>query len=260
MSDIVKFEDGAHWYAVDGTPAYTRLTKDGKERKTTLRDARKENLVPSVTTVNKLIANEFLQRWKLENLLTAALTLPQNQDEDVQAFAQRVWQDSNTIVEGAMNFGTEMHDAIEIRLRLGSQDGMVIRSEIAPHFELVERWISTNVSIFDDAEFSVVGKEGYAGRVDALVEHKEHGPCLVDWKTQNVRKKPNFYDTWVRQLAAYRHAAKLKCRLLSVVISSNDPMDPVEKLWEEDECERALEVFLQTLRLWQLINKYKPKL
>ena len=40
-----------HWYTRDGVPRYTVMGKNGKERNTTLRDARTENLVPSVTTV-----------------------------------------------------------------------------------------------------------------------------------------------------------------------------------------------------------------
>jgi hypothetical protein len=42
---------GGHWYGLDGTPRYTITGKNGKERNTTLRDARVMNLVPSVTTI-----------------------------------------------------------------------------------------------------------------------------------------------------------------------------------------------------------------
>jgi len=46
-----------HWYRrSDGSPQYTIVGKNGKERDTTLRDAREHNLVPSVTTIMRIAA------------------------------------------------------------------------------------------------------------------------------------------------------------------------------------------------------------
>ena len=54
MSIIVRAAESVHWYRGDnGQPQYTVKAKDGSDRPTTLRDARKLNLVPSVTTVMK---------------------------------------------------------------------------------------------------------------------------------------------------------------------------------------------------------------
>ena len=52
-----------HWYTRDGVPRYTVIGKNGKERATTLRDARTENLVPSVTTVLNVAAKPALTQW-----------------------------------------------------------------------------------------------------------------------------------------------------------------------------------------------------
>ena len=71
-----------HWYGKDGSPRYTVTAKDGSDRPTTLRDARKLSLVPSVTTILKVAAKPGLEMWKLEQMLLAALTLPQRPDED----------------------------------------------------------------------------------------------------------------------------------------------------------------------------------
>ena len=65
-----------HWYTRDGIPRYTVMGKNGKERNTTLRDARTENLVPSVTTVLTVMAKPALIQWLQKQVLMAALTLP----------------------------------------------------------------------------------------------------------------------------------------------------------------------------------------
>ena len=65
-----------HWYAKDGTPMYTVPAKSGEPRATTLRDAKKMGLLPSVTTIMKSAASPGLEAWKLNQMMLAALTLP----------------------------------------------------------------------------------------------------------------------------------------------------------------------------------------
>ena len=43
---IARSAESVHWYQQDGSPQYTVKAKDGSDRPTTLRDARKMNLVP----------------------------------------------------------------------------------------------------------------------------------------------------------------------------------------------------------------------
>ena len=61
--------ESTHWYAADGTPAYRIIGKNGKERNTTVRDARERNLVPSVTTVLGLVAKPGLNTWLQQQVL-----------------------------------------------------------------------------------------------------------------------------------------------------------------------------------------------
>ena len=47
MSTIIaRSAESVHWYKQDGGPQYTVKAKDGSDRPTTLRDARKMDLVP----------------------------------------------------------------------------------------------------------------------------------------------------------------------------------------------------------------------
>ena len=43
--------ESGHWYDDQGNPAYEIIGANGKQRNTTLRDAKKLGLLPSVTTV-----------------------------------------------------------------------------------------------------------------------------------------------------------------------------------------------------------------
>ena len=51
MSITVRASESSHWYTREGAPKYTVEAKNGNLRNTTLADARKMNLVPSVTTI-----------------------------------------------------------------------------------------------------------------------------------------------------------------------------------------------------------------
>ena len=91
MSTIIaRSAESVHWYRQDGAPQYTVKAKDGSDRPTTLRDARKMDLVPSVTTILKVAAKPGLEQWKLEQMLLSALTLPRAQDEQEKAYIARI--------------------------------------------------------------------------------------------------------------------------------------------------------------------------
>ena len=89
-----------------------RAKGDGM-RPTTIADARKLGLVPSVTAIIGIAAKPGLQKWKLQQMLHAALTLPRLPDESTDAFAERVILDSEEQSKKAMERGTELHAAIE---------------------------------------------------------------------------------------------------------------------------------------------------
>jgi hypothetical protein len=86
--------ESTHWYQKDGTPAYTIVGKNGKERATTLRDARTLELVPSVTTILSVLAKPGLENWKQNQILMAALTMPRVDGESEQEYIARIIRDS----------------------------------------------------------------------------------------------------------------------------------------------------------------------
>jgi hypothetical protein len=95
-----------HWYALNGEPRYTIKGANGRERNTTLADARKLQLVPSVTTIIRMAAAPALEKWKRDQVLLAALTLPRRDGEPEADWLRRVEQDSQEQGKQAAERGT----------------------------------------------------------------------------------------------------------------------------------------------------------
>jgi len=113
LSAKKKTAESGHWYTQEGDPMYTIIGANGKERNTTLRDAKKDNLVPSVTTVLGMIAKPSLENWKINQALNSALTLEKEPSESIGEFAYRCKQDSKRIGQEAAKKGTKIHAMIE---------------------------------------------------------------------------------------------------------------------------------------------------
>ena len=110
---IARSAESVHWYRKDGGPQYTVKAKDGSDRPTTLRDARKMDLVPSVTTILKIAAKPGLEAWKQEQMLLAALTLPRLDGESEKDLVARIVADSKETAKQAAERGTRIHEEVE---------------------------------------------------------------------------------------------------------------------------------------------------
>jgi hypothetical protein len=102
---IVSCESASHWYFPDGTPLHEVARADGKDtRPTSLRDARKLGLFPSVTNVLSILAKPGLDAWK--QVILAALSWMRNEDESLDDFAKRVLTDMTSEVNRAADLGS----------------------------------------------------------------------------------------------------------------------------------------------------------
>ena len=106
--DIYKSEAG-HWYDHEGKPMYTIVGVNGKERNTTLRDAKKEGFVPSVTTIIGIAAKPSLENWKITQALEASLTVDQNDLE----YINKCKYAGREVGMKAAKQGTKIHAMIE---------------------------------------------------------------------------------------------------------------------------------------------------
>jgi len=198
--------DSAHWYQRDGVPLHTVLSAKGEPRRTTLGDARKLGLLPSVTNIIGVIAKPELTAWLQEQAVMAALTLPRQPGEREDAFAKRVVADSRTTRDGAADFGTAFHHGAERVARTLEVDQA---DALAPWLNHYRDWFQANcVRLLWTEQVLVNAALGYAGTADLLMEHQAYGLTLVDLKTQGVKAAtgPSTYKSWGYQLAAYRSA------------------------------------------------------
>ena len=267
---IVPRESASHWYFPDGTPLHEVPRADGKgSRSTSLRDARKLGLFPSVTNVLSILAKPGLDAWKQEQAILAALTLPRTEDETLDDFAKRVITDMHSEVGRAADLGSAVHAAIE-----GYAQGRWLpeNKEIARLFEPARQWFDAEVTQVHSVEIATGHLEwGYAGRVDLVATLKSTGrPTVIDFKTQKVRHakdgsfKPILHDTWPLQLEAYRQALTSRDKgladaaIASVVIGSTEPVPVLTKVWDDADKPGFFRAFLAARDLWVWQKNYCP--
>jgi hypothetical protein len=257
---IARSAESVHWYRADnGAPQYTVPAKDGSDRPTTLRDARKMNLVPSVTTVMKVAAKPGLDVWKNEQLLLAALTLPRLPDESEKSFIARVVMDSKETGKRAAERGTRVHESIERHYR---RDDFVEHKEIAEQFEKsVFEHFKTHPFQKWETEVSFSDPMGFGGKVDLYTRIDDATPVgiVIDAKTKEFGKddKIDVYDEHLMQLAAYRNGLGLpSARCANVFASVSYPgLIRVVEHGEED-LQRGWEMFQALLQFWKLKNQF----
>jgi hypothetical protein len=261
MSTIIaRAAESVHWYRVeDGGPQYTVTAKDGSDRPATLRDARKLNLVPSVTTVMKVAAKPGLDVWKNEQLLLAALTLPRVTGEDEKSFISRVVADSKATGKAAAERGTRVHESIELWYR-GTRP--VEHNEIAKNFEqAVFEHFKTHPFQQWETEASFAHPMGFGGKTDLFTRPDEYAPVgiMLDAKTKEFGPTDDVpaYDEHLMQLAAYRIGVGMPhARCANVFASVSQPGLIKVHEWSEEDLQRGWKMFQALLSFWQLKNKF----
>jgi len=244
--------ESQHWYTRDGVPRYTVIGKSGKERNTTLRDARTENLVPSVTTILNVAAKPALTAWLMNQVLMAALTLPKLTEESDDDYCKRVMQDSKEQGKAAANEGTDIHAAIQ-----GYYDGQVVRA----HEQSVQGCVDRLQSHFGNkpwiAERSFAHELGFGGKADLFTNVGDG--IVVDVKSKEFSDpdKVDAYDEHLMQLAAYRVGLGVpNARCANVFVSRSVPGLAVVKEWDAADIDRGWLMFVHLLTFWQLKNQH----
>jgi hypothetical protein len=258
MTDTAYASDSGHWYSADGSPMYEIVGANGKLRATTLRDARKLGLYPSVTEIIKCAASPGLDIWKQQQVMMAALTLPRKLDETEADFIKRVMQDSKEEARLAAEGGQRVHASIEMFYR--GEERFISQEYFgamrAFHLALME-WFGP---LFLDHELSAEQSFGcdlgYGGKVDL-----HNSALLVDIKTKDeVSDKMELYDSHLMQMAAYRHGLGLgeDTRCAIAFITRTAPWKVVIVEADPAELRRGWLVFKALLDFWQHSKGYYP--
>jgi hypothetical protein len=242
--------ESGHWYNRDGSTAYRIVGANGKERATTIRDARKHGLVPSVTTILKAAAKPGLERWKAEQLLMSALTLPRLTAESERDWIGRVWEDSIQQSIKAAERGTDIHAAIEAWAK-----GQVLSDELQPFAEAALDAIEPLRPQDWKSEKSFACPLGYGGKVDL------HSPeYVIDFKTKDGDlAELKCFDEHFMQVAAYAYGLGVPSARCGIVFVNRQlPAQARLVMHTSEETVHGWAMFLALLRYWQEANEYAP--
>lgn len=248
---MTRAAESTHWYDRDGQPAYTVKARDGSDRPATLRDARKLNLVPSVTTIIRCAAAPGLEIWKQKQVMLSALTLPRRPEEPEADWLKRVMQDSQEQARKAAERGTSIHAAIQ-----GFFQDETAEEEYQPFVQgavdAIKKWGDL---IPWTAERSFSHSLGYGGKCDLSRFNQ-----VIDIKTKEFDKTDDLktWDEHAMQLAAYhRGLGYERARCAIVYVSTTVP--GLAKLIEipDGELERGWTCFYSLLHYWQAKNGYR---
>ena len=247
-------KESGHYYEQDGSPAYKVPYADKSKgmRNTTLRDARKLSLVPSVTTILKVLPKPGLDNWKQEPMFYAALTLTRQDEGTDEQFYGRVVHDSREQARKAAEKGIAIHGAIQRAI-----EGKSFDTQFGATVMAVMEWLDKE---FDKTQWiserTFAHPLGFGGAVDL------HSPqIIIDLKTKDFDQadidngKIKGWPEQGMQLAAYREGVgHPKVKRINLFISRNNPGLIVPYYWDEDD--KHWETFLALLNVWKLTKNY----
>lgn len=254
----------SHWYdAKTGEPKYTVPYANGTgERATTLGDAKKLGLVPSVTTIIGQLDKPALVTYKIDQVLNTVLSHPYQLNYDESAWRKIVTIGAGNEARNAAKRGNQLHNALEAYYTTGK----ICEKEeewIVPVIELIEERFP-GVEWIAEAAFS--HRYGFGGKVDL---HSKRDNIILDFKTKNkkVIKDMKPYVEHHLQTAAYAYGLGLgrdikgmlipEARRYNLFISTQ--AQGVLNLTQSDvDMERDWAMFDCLLEYWKLANNYNP--
>ena len=221
-------------------------------RPTTLADARKLGLLPSVTNILAILDKPALTEWKVRQAVMAVVTAPDVPGEAIDAKIVRVLereQQQDEEAAKARDFGTMMHAELEaIALGLGATN-----PEVGYHATRIFEALTSEHGEPEAVEKVVVGC-GYAGKADLILDSIGYR-TVVDYKTTTrLPKAP--WPEHALQLAAYA-AAGLCTRRVSVYIDSKN-LGKFVILPHETRLDDDFKAFQAVQAVWQYMKGYKP--
>lgn len=268
----------SHYYTNDGTPMHyvPNASKPGELRETTIRDARKLNLNPSVTTITKIVdQGTTLTDWQIKQALYAALVHPNGfpkcalqpdgsineKDPAFEAWAKDCMMDARRQVEVKAERGSILHDA----MMKAHHDYDSIEPQYHAHvdgmFELLERTFGKRRWV---AERNFAHPLGFGGSVDLQTEDDEEEQIILDYKFKDFDEdreaKYFIYDSHRMQLGAYAIGNnKPHARLFNAFGSISHPGLAIIYEHSAKDAELGRRMFLAAKALFEAKHEYKPK-
>lgn len=249
-----------HWYTRDGKSSHTRLTKKGTERATTLRDARVEGLLPSVSSILNEAYSPELERYKQSRLLDACLKFTPDAFSTTEEWKKAIREEADREMVEAQQFGTAFHKAMETGEQIDGMDVLVAATKGA-----MDKLLIDGLEVIEQEVVLVSKDMGYAGTTDVrYIRNARNG--ILDFKTTKTTPgEPVLLKmSHKAQIAAYHHAAfpwlnPWEREGINVYVSKTEPgrVDVIH--YTEAELEIAWQWFQACCVLWRLRRSYDPR-
>lgn len=242
-----------HYYTLEGESKHEIVGANGKLRPTTIADARKLKLVPSVTTVMDVQSKPALINWIQDQLIQAAIAEPFHPDEwEIDRYKKYLINASKQVGKDAAAKGNYIHNVLDQYFMDSTVSDIIAQQAIDlihKTFPLYE-WHS---------EMSFAHESGFGGRVD-LWGKCDNDYVIVDFKTKDKEdiKAVKAYDDYKMQLAAYQVGLKLPSdtRRYNLFISTAKGCEGECNLVESDDFKKPWEMFAALLQFWKVKNNY----
>lgn len=253
----------SHWYRADGTPCH-RLPRAGGDglRPTTLRDARRLALYPSVTSILGIFAKPQLDKWKMKQVALASMRLHRTEGESDDYLADRIIEEAFAQVEQAADLGSRIHDALEKHF-----EGVPVPDDLTIYTQPVFDWRQSKSIEFVQRELCLINhQQGFAGTMDVACRYGAKGIGVIDFKTRKTKPgvKVTAYDGQAMQIAAYGATYWGEDQLprlfgANVFISTTEPGRIEVVSYTPRELTAEWEVFKQACAIWRHQKGYDPR-
>jgi hypothetical protein len=264
---IIKASENTHWYYKDGRPCHEQPNKSkGGMRPTNLKDAKKLDLVPSVSVIGDLLAKPRLEIWKQNQILEAAATSPfKREDLSLEAWMYLVAEEAKKEAEIAAIKGTAKHAIIEERF-LNWDNPNYICEDVGLIEKVRAILAKFHVGVEDIEPEKSFATEYFGGKMDlpALsrniifdIKTKEFHVDLEGNTIQKGKKQKLYWPNNLLQLAGYALGNDLvNPRLVNIYVSRNTD-DVVYHEWLTKDIEYATIEFKMLVKLWWIRNMKK---
>ncbi len=237
-----------------------------------LRDARKNDYLPSHTSVLNVISNYGIEKWKRDTILKTCAELPKWIGESVELYSDRVTEHIKEESVKAPEYGNVIHNLIERILKNECIQMAEYDIKVQDTIFAVKEWIDDNIELCYLIEPGLVNLDyGFAGKPDLLCKLKTGEIALIDWKTTKTfkDKKVRGYDEWFYQLSAQEKLVDYTYqddkvdghkveKFFNVVISSTEVgrVEVVE--WSREDIDRGWLIFNAALTIFKESKKFYP--
>ena len=240
-------------------------------RPTNINDARERGLFPSVTNVLGIFAKPGLDKWRIKQVVLAALALKPRRRESLESQVARSIEEAFAQVDRASDWGTACHAAIESFLR----DGTPFPPDKIVSLNPVVEFMQKGKLRIEESELRVVNETvGFAGTLDLAFSYGKAGYGILDFKTRKTieGKEVKSYDFQAMQIAAYGVTywskrlglpeAEVAAKMLggNVYISSTEPGRIDIAKYPGEMLVLEWHAFVLACGIWRYLNDYDPRL